>query len=141
MATRSNIAQLLPDGRVKVIYCHCDGYPEGVGRMLEKHYNTPDRVNDLMALGGLWQLRQYLYPTGPHIEGAREPRVTIALGRDCGEPDRQAHTHTDRAAWRAAMALDIEYCYLWLPRTVTHPETGAAGGWLRMREFAPCHND
>ena len=136
MATRSNIAQLLPDGRVKVIYCHCDGYPAGVGSMLEKHYNTPDRVNDLMALGDLWKLRQYLYPTGPHVEGAREPRVTVAYGRDCGEPDRQARTHTDCAAWQAAMGSDIEYCYLWLPRTVTHPETGSPGGWGQIKHFA-----
>ena len=135
MATRSNIAQLLPDGRLKVISCHCDGYPEGVGAMLEKHYNTPDRVKELMELGDLWRLGQFLYPTGVHSDAAHA-RVTVALGRDHGEPDRQARTHTDCAAWQAAMALDIEYCYLWLPRTVTHPETSSPGGWLQIKHFA-----
>ena len=136
MATRSNIAQLLPDGRVKVIYCHCDGYPAGVGSMLEKHYNTPDRVNDLMELGDLVTLDQHLYPTGPHSDGAREPRVTVAFGRDRGEPNSQARTYTDCAAWQAAIGSDIEYCYLWLPRTVTHPETGSPGGWGQIKHFA-----
>lgn len=136
MATRSNIAQLLPDGRVKVIYCHFDGYPEGVGAMLEKHYNTPDRVNDLMELGDLVTLDQRLYPTGVHSDGAREPRVTVAFGRDRGDPNSQARTHTDCAAWQAAMGSDIEYCYLWLPRTVTHRKSRSAGGWVQIKSFA-----
>ena len=53
MATRSNIAQLLPDDRVQVIYCHFDGYMSGVGAMLTKHYKTTDRVAELIALGDL----------------------------------------------------------------------------------------
>ena len=53
MATRSNIAQLLPDDRVQVIYCHFDGYMSGVGRTLTKHYKTTDRVAELIALATL----------------------------------------------------------------------------------------
>jgi len=36
MATRSNIGMMLPDGNVKVAYCHYDGYPECVGKNASK---------------------------------------------------------------------------------------------------------
>jgi hypothetical protein len=35
MATRSRIAIELPNGKVKSVYCHNDGYLEGVGRALK----------------------------------------------------------------------------------------------------------
>ena len=38
MATRSFIGKLNHDGSITVVYCHWDGYPEGVGETLVKHY-------------------------------------------------------------------------------------------------------
>ena len=123
MATRSNIAQLLPDDRVQVIYCHFDGYMSGVGRTLTKHYKTTDRVAELIALGDLVVLDQHLYPTGVHSDGAREPRVTVAFGRDRGDPNSQARTHASVDDWQDNLASDIEYCYLWRP-DVSDPNKG-----------------
>jgi len=40
MSTRSNIAIELPDGKVKAIYVHSDGYPNGVGHCLLNYYNA-----------------------------------------------------------------------------------------------------
>ena len=34
MATRSRIGVVLPNGIVQSVYCHNDGYPEGVGQRL-----------------------------------------------------------------------------------------------------------
>ena len=51
MSTRSNIAIQLPDGKVKVIYVHSDGYPYGVGKILHDNYNTYDKAEELFNFG------------------------------------------------------------------------------------------
>ena len=40
MATNSRISFERPDGTVRSIYCHWDGYPEGVGAALQANFNT-----------------------------------------------------------------------------------------------------
>jgi hypothetical protein len=63
MATRSLIGMNLGNGIVKTIYCHWDGYPEGVGVTLVKHYNTPSKVNELLELGDVSSLFENLEDT------------------------------------------------------------------------------
>jgi hypothetical protein len=53
MATRSHIGVRNTDGTIDYIYCHWDGYPEHVGKMLINHYQDMDKVNALMKLGDL----------------------------------------------------------------------------------------
>lgn len=53
MGTRSHIGMLQPDGTVKAIYVHWDGYVEGVGATLMKHYTDPNKIEALIALGSL----------------------------------------------------------------------------------------
>lgn len=55
MSTRSRIAIEIGD-KVKSIYCHSDGYPEGVGAILKKHYTDPEKIEKLMELGDLSRL-------------------------------------------------------------------------------------
>lgn len=55
MSTRCRIA-IEHDGKFESIYCHHDGYLEYVGRKLFKHYNTPQKVRELMALGDISSL-------------------------------------------------------------------------------------
>ena len=38
MATRSTIAMKTPEGKIRAIYCHWDGYPEHNGKMLLDNY-------------------------------------------------------------------------------------------------------
>lgn len=56
MSTRSRIGMLMPDGKVKSIYCHWDGYPEGVGVKLQKHYTDPKKIEELLELGDISSL-------------------------------------------------------------------------------------
>lgn len=56
MSTRSRVGVLLPNGSVKSIYIHHDGYPEGVGDILVNHYTTLDKINKLLDLGDLSSL-------------------------------------------------------------------------------------
>lgn len=53
MSTRSTIARKNPDNSFTSIYCHYDGYPAGVGKVLYENYRTSKLVNALMDLGNL----------------------------------------------------------------------------------------
>lgn len=56
MSTHAAIARKLDDGTFEAIYCHHDGYPEGVGATLAIHYSGEDnreRVEQLFANGGM----------------------------------------------------------------------------------------
>lgn len=57
MATRSRIGMKMPDGKIKSIYCHLDGYiKDGVGEMLEKYYQDPQKIEGLLNLGSISSL-------------------------------------------------------------------------------------
>lgn len=49
----------MPDGKVKSIYCHWDGYPEGVGRKLQRSYTDPKKVEELLSLGDISSLGEF----------------------------------------------------------------------------------
>lgn len=51
MATRSLIGIEHEDGSISSIYCHWDGYPEGVGATLVKHYLKQEQVEALVKAG------------------------------------------------------------------------------------------
>jgi len=53
MATRSRIGIQLPDDSILSVYHHWDGYPEWLGRILRTHYNTKDKVAELIDGGDM----------------------------------------------------------------------------------------
>lgn len=53
MSTRSLIAVKKEDKSYDVIYCHYDGYPEGVGAMLLENYNTKELIEKLISNGDM----------------------------------------------------------------------------------------
>ncbi len=53
MATRSRIGIELSDGSILSAYHHWDGYPSWLGRILETHYNTKDKVEELIDGGDM----------------------------------------------------------------------------------------
>ena len=57
MATRSTIAIQREDGTVAQVYCHWDGYLSNNGRLLMEYYNTPDKVEQLIAQGSISSLK------------------------------------------------------------------------------------
>lgn len=102
MATRSRIGIDNPDGTITSIYCHFDGYPEGVGRVLAEHYTDEGKIRALLALGDISVLGAELgedQGTGWFDArgslGLDDPRRgwTLAYGRDRGEQGTEAVTH------------------------------------------------
>jgi hypothetical protein len=63
MSTRSRIGLVRENGEVISIYCHFDGYPEGVGLKLIENYTDKDKVIDLMKLGSISSLCSTLEET------------------------------------------------------------------------------
>ena len=53
MATRSRIGLELADGSILSAYSHWDGYPEWMGRILRTHYNTKEKVAELIDGGNM----------------------------------------------------------------------------------------
>lgn len=53
MATRSKIGLMLPDGMVKSVYHHWDGYPEWLGHILTKRYTDKTTIDSLLDGGDI----------------------------------------------------------------------------------------
>ena len=111
MATRSTIAMQLQDGGVRSVYCHWDGYPDGVGATLRDHYTDPAKIERLLDIGDISSLREEI---GEQHDFASSSDVTTFYGRDRGETGINARTHADENEWLGYRKGNAcEYGYLW----------------------------
>ena len=106
MSTRSNIAIELPkdsngNKKVKVIYVHSDGYPYGVGQILEENYNSYEKARELFNFGDA----SYLDDTIDKCS---------FYGRDWNRDIDKARTYRDEWMYMYSMRGDchIEYIYI-----------------------------
>jgi len=112
MATRSTIGMVQEGGTIRSVYCHFDGYPEGVGVVLKDHYNDTATIENLLDLGDLSVLDVEIGEKQDF--GARKEGWCLFYGRDQGEDgvDALVHANTDewlgfrRGSW-------CEWGYLW----------------------------
>jgi hypothetical protein len=109
MATRSRIAIELPSGEVHSIYCHWDGYPSNNGAILKEHYNTRDKVTQLISLGDISSLRPRVKPNpdelGKHNFNTPIEDIVIAYHRDRAEDYSKPRVNADRNEYKDS---DIE---------------------------------
>ncbi len=59
MSTRGRIGMQQENGRIKSIYVHHDSYPEGVGKTLQKYYQDPKKIEELLDLGDISSLGSF----------------------------------------------------------------------------------
>ena len=110
MGTRSTIG--MQDGlKVKAIYCHWDGYPEGVGATLAEHYTQPEKIRQLLEVGNISALGQEI----GEAQDFNNPKEewSIAYGRDRGETGQEARTFTSVSDWLENFNSGEEYFYLY----------------------------
>jgi hypothetical protein len=110
MGTRSRIGVMHGDN-VKSIYCHYDGYLEGVGATLLKHYDSA-KANHIVALGDMSSLQAEIgekHAFSKHDVPGIEVRVhndewCTFYGRDRGEKGVE---------FKVAQTFDefLEQCY------------------------------
>lgn len=92
MATRSRIGIELNDGSILSVYHHWDGYPSWLGRILKTHYNTKEKVSELIDGGDMsccwtkdrWTGKQL----APYVMEQKEsekygPQYYAQRGEDC----------------------------------------------------------
>lgn len=104
MSTRSILAAPVR-GRFQYIYCHYDGYPSGVGTILQEFYESRGLVLSLLALGDISTL------------GAGVDCGTRAYHRDCGEGLVLRHaTDLDCLVASGFDQLGADYIYLFRGR-------------------------
>lgn len=114
MATRSTIGMLLEDGQtIRSVYCHWDGYPDGVGATLKEHYTDPAKIEQLLDLGDLSVLDKDIGEKVDFNTFSRPEGQCLFYGRDRGE-DTPPMVHANQQEW-----LDwrkgswCEWGYLW----------------------------
>lgn len=123
MATRSTIALEYADGTVDQVYCHWDGYLEGVGQKLEQHWRDPSKLQEIMDLGDLSSLGSELGEKhcfdNPHPYGSQEykdheakcGKWCLFYGRDRGEEDTKARRFWNFEMYRMSGQSE-EYDYV-----------------------------
>ena len=130
MGTRSRIAIANSDGSFTSIYCHWDGYPEGVGATLLKHYTTYAKVRELMALGDLSSLGDEIGEKHD-FESRGYHDWCKAYGRDRGETGIEAETSPHlEALFLLTQQCGGEYVYVFSNGSWKVGEGGV--GWFGM---------
>ena len=109
MATRSRIGIQLADDSVLSVYHHWDGYPAWLGRILRTHYNTKEKVVELIDGGDMsscwtnagWK-NETLPTTGPLYYSSRgedtPPRYDSSLKEYLSEGEEFAYLY-HRGEW------------------------------------------
>jgi hypothetical protein len=85
MSTRSYISKKQPDNTYKAIYCHFDGYLEGVGETLVDSFANGSKVDELLKLGSLSSLGSNIISPNDFNTPNPDQNVTMAYHRDRGD--------------------------------------------------------
>lgn len=119
MSTRSRIGMTMPDGTVRSIYCHCDGYLKHNGLILLEHYSDPKVLAKLLDLGSLSYLGRRLECVEPGDSPGPISEGTKAYRRDMRRSFLETHSLTSTSEadfWKLyASAFDEEFGYLLRP--------------------------
>ena len=110
MATRSRIGLELADGSILSAYHHWSGYPEWLGRILKTHYNTKEKVAELIDGGDMsscWTNERW----DNSADGSYGPEYYSQRGEDCpprldankydylAEGEEYAYIYTLKGEW------------------------------------------
>ena len=112
MGTRSAIIVKVSDKLYKGIYCHWDGYPDGVGKTLKENFNSEEQALAIIALGDCSKICNCVRvnPIGEHSYKTPEEGTIVAYHRDRGEEFNQYKGST----WKeVADQIDNEFAYVW----------------------------
>lgn len=116
MSTRSHIGIRNEDGSLDVIYCHWDGYPSHNGNILLHHYQNPDKIRELIALGDISSLAANVRPTGQHSFETPQEGVVVAYCRDRHEDGVDTRHFDTWQTYEKQMLSEggcIEFVYLY----------------------------
>lgn len=133
MSTRGTIAIENPNKTCRAIYVHFDMYLDIAGLCLINHYTTPERVEKLLALGGLSALGDKLSEDDPEPDAQD---VCIAYHRDYGE-EYEAPDEWPSAGKLLAQAhymYRAEYVYLFRNSEWIFDTPYRSQGWRSVKQ-------
>ena len=112
MGTHARIGKLLPDGKVRSIYCHYDGYVSGgVGEDLSTHYQDESKVDALLDLGNLSGIGKEIGEKQDFNDFTKQNvHWCLAYGRDRGQKDQEASLTESEEEY----LKDGDYPYIYL---------------------------
>lgn len=94
---------------IRTIYCHLDGYPDGVGLILVKHYIDRYKIEALLDCGDLRSLGEHLTPVPlppkhrtifQKLFGLNKPKVLgLAFNPDTGKYEENDKPHSEFNLW------------------------------------------
>ena len=103
MATRSRIGIQLSDDSILSVYHHWDGYPTWLGRALKTHYNTQEKVAELIDGGDMStcldenKLPEYYYERGEDCP----PRLDNNIVQYLANGEEYAYIFNRQGEWVA----------------------------------------
>jgi hypothetical protein len=105
------------DGTIRAIYCHYDGYPEGVGQTLANYYTAEAKVDALLNLGNLSVLSNEIGEQQDfNNRETRNENWCLAYGRDRGELNQGAQVFDYTGAYlEYARNSWAEFAYIFTP--------------------------
>lgn len=115
MSTRCLIGRKIKDNKVEYIYCHLDGYLDGVGEILKTHYTNNSVIDKLMALGNLLALGEIAEsnPNQFNYLGKIDYNLCAAY-RNNGEEDVDSKIVTEKEYIdKLSTNIWLKYLYLW----------------------------
>lgn len=126
MSTRSTVIVKFGDKDYRGIYCHWDGYPDGVGKTLKENFNSLEMAKEIVELGDCSCIAGCvrIKPIGKHTFNAPEGGTIIAYHRDRGE---KLIPPAKGATWKAVgreIGNDFNYIFengSWHNRTLINP--------------------
>lgn len=126
MSTRCSIGIFRDSGAVNSIYCHWDGYPTYVGKLLQEHYQNPAKLESLIAHGDLSSLAPNIGTYNTFLPEKSNPNVCLFYARDRGETGCAPRRYPSRGRFlQAAKQSWAEYAYLycsgpWFVKNLVH---------------------
>jgi hypothetical protein len=125
MSTRSRVGLELADGSILSIYSHFDGYPEWAGRILQTHYNTREKVEELVDGGDVsclwtdkdWKGKEWSdckYKALTYAERGEDcpPRLDKNLGEYLQNNEEYGYVFTETEGWLCYDTCDWHETYL-----------------------------
>jgi len=116
MSTRCEIGIQELGSQIRYIYCHHDGYPEHMGAMLYRHYNSREKAEKLIDLGRLSSVEEKIGKKHDMHDWRNNRGVCNAYHRD-GEMSWEEATpstvQTAKAYWDDQLRDYIEWRYLY----------------------------
>ena len=114
MSTRSFICKYDTDKKAyRAIYCHFDGYVEGVGAMLDANYDTESKVDALLDLGDISSLESTVEETRKNAYKNSKPRYLAHIDEEVLNSDIEfVYLYISKGLWQVYKVNSQSWGYL-----------------------------